>query len=199
MLERIDIYLVLFLQKIKVHHLVSKSFIVKSVEYNAVFASYLIRVKLLELLNADYIKKFLESPLYWEQLQKKTQGTGQLNVNAVSLGNLVIPLPSVAEQQRIVQKVDELFEIVDELAKNKEAILKNISDTRNKVLQLAIQGKLVEQNPEYTPVSVLLEEIRKEKEKLIKEKKIKKEKPLPEITEEEKPFELSKGCEWRKI
>ena len=57
-------------------------------------------------------------------------------------------------------------------------MIKNISDTRNKVLQLAIQGKLVEQNPEDTPASVLLEEIRKEKELLIKEKKIKKEKPL---------------------
>ena len=111
----------------------------------------------------------------------------------------LIALPSVAEQQRIVKKVDELFAIIDELSENKEAMLKNISDTRNKVLQLAIQGKLVEQNPKDTPVSILLEEIREEKEKLIKEKKIKKEKPLPEIAEEEKPFKIPKGWEWVRL
>lgn len=94
---------------------IGKSFIVKSVEFDAVFASYLIRVKLLQSLNANYIKKFLESPLYWEQLKKKTQGTGQPNVNAVSLGDLVIPLPSIAEQLRIVAKVDEIMSYLDEV------------------------------------------------------------------------------------
>lgn len=55
--------------------------------------------------------------MYWEQLEKKTQGTGQPNVNAVSLGNLVIPFPSVEEQHRIVAKVDEVMEYLDELEK----------------------------------------------------------------------------------
>ena len=138
-----------------------------------------------------YIIKALE-----KELISKATGTTFLAISSKEIKELVIPLPSVAEQHRIVQKVDELFEIVDELAENKEAMLKNISDTRNKILQLAIQGKLVEQNPEETPASLLLEEIRKEKELLIKEKKIKKEKLLPEITEEEKPFEIPKGWEW---
>ena len=142
----------------------------------------------------EFIYYFLKyNKSYIEEI---SSGTTFKEISGSGMKNLVIPLPSVAEQLRIVQKVDELFAIIDELAENKEAMLKNISDTRNKVLQLAIQGKLVEQNPEDTPASVLLEEIRKEKEQLIKEKKIKKEKPLPEITEEEKPFEIPKGWEW---
>ena len=75
----------------------------------------------------------------------------------------------------------------------------NLNGLKNKVLQLAIQGKLVEQNPKDTPASVLLKEIRQEKELLIKEKKIKKEKELPEIKDEEKPFELPNGWEWSKL
>ena len=72
-------------------------------------------------------------------------------------------------------------------------------DLKNSVLQLAIQGKLVEQNPNDEPAFVLLEKIKAEKEKLIKEKKIKKEKPLPEISEEEKPFEIPESWEWVRI
>ena len=68
---------------------------------------------------------------------------------------------------------------------------KCIADIKSKVLQLAIQGKLVEQDAEDEPASVLLERIRIEKEKLIQEKKIKKEKPLPEIREEDKPSDIS--------
>ena len=74
-----------------------------------------------------------------------------------------------------------------------------VDELKNKILQLAIQGKLVPQDENDIPASVLLEEIKKEKEQLIKEKKIKREKPLPEITEEEKPFEIPKGWEWVRL
>ena len=98
--------------------------------------------------------------------------------------------------RRIVSKIDELFSIIDKLSENKESLSKNIDITRDKVLQLAIQGKLVPQDLDDEPASVLLEKIKKEKELLIKEKKIKKEKPLPEISEEEKVFEIPEGWEW---
>lgn len=157
-------------------------------------------IKLGDKISPKYAEIMLNSPFLYSQYYKiKVDGSHTSKLNLGDIPKVIIPLPSVAEQLRIVQKVDELFEIIDELSKNKEAMLKNISDTRNKVLQLAIQGKLVEQKPEDTPASILLEEIRKEKEKLIKEKKIKKEKPLPEITEEEKPFELPKGWEWVRL
>ena len=157
-------------------------------------------IKLGDKISPKYAEIMLNSPFLYSQYYKiKVDGSHTSKLNLGDIPKVIIPLPSVAEQLRIVQKVDELFEIIDELSENKEAMIKNISDTRNKVLQLAIQGKLVEQNPEDTPVSVLLEEIRKEKETLIKEKKIKKEKPLPEITEEEKPFEIPKGWEWVRL
>mgnify|MGYP000003154689 CR=1 FL=1 len=178
---------------------IGKSFIVKNVECTAVFASYLIRIKILDNINEDYIKLFLESTLYWRQLQEKSKGTGQANVNAVSLSNLIIPLPPLEEQKRIVAKVDELFELIDELDNNKQELLESISNTRNKVLQLAIQGKLVEQCEDDEPASVLLERIKAEKEQLIKDKIIKKEKPLPEISDEEKVFDLPNGWQWCRL
>jgi type I restriction enzyme S subunit len=75
----------------------------------------------------------------------------------------------------------------------------DIQGLKNKILQLAIQGKLVDQNPNDEPASVLLERIKKEREMLIKEGKIKKQKPLPEITEEEKPFEIPDNWEWVRL
>ena len=72
----------------------------------------------------------------------------------------------------------------------------DIKSLKDKILQLAIQGKLVPQGENDEPASVLLEKIKAEKEQLIKDKVIKKEKPLPEISDEEKSFDLPKGWEW---
>ena len=74
-----------------------------------------------------------------------------------------------------------------------------IKKLREMILELAVRGKLVSQDPNDEPASVLLEKIAKEKARLIKEKKIKKQKPLPEISEDEKPFELPKGWEWARF
>ena len=75
----------------------------------------------------------------------------------------------------------------------------DIKSLKDKILQLAIQGKLVAQDENDEPASVLLEKIKAEKEQLIKDKVIKKEKPLPEINEEEKSFDLPKGWEWCRL
>ena len=72
----------------------------------------------------------------------------------------------------------------------------DIQGLKNKILQLAIQGKLVDQDPNDEPASVLLERIKKERDRLVKEGKIKKQKPLPKITDEEKPFEIPESWEW---
>ncbi|MEY8303524.1 restriction endonuclease subunit S [Anaerosalibacter bizertensis] len=120
-------------------------------------------------------------------------------LNTTSLNNILIPLPPFAEQKRIVEKVDELFALIDELDSNKEDLLEVINLTRNQVLQEAIQGKLVEQNPEDEPASVLLDRIKEERDKLIKEKKIRKPKKLPPIEEEEKPFEIPGSWEWVRL
>ena len=115
---------------------IGKSFIVENVEYSAVFASYLIRVIPLKSINPRYLKLFLETPLYWRQLISKSQGTGQPNVNSVSLSELVMPLPSINEQERIIDRVEKLMKVCDELelriekskkysGKLMESILKN--------------------------------------------------------------------------
>ena len=75
----------------------------------------------------------------------------------------------------------------------------DIQGLKDKILQLAIQGKLVAQDPNDEPASVLLEKIKEERDKLVREKEIKKQKPLPEITEEEKPFKIPESWEWVRL
>lgn len=96
---------------------IGKSYIVKSINVKAVFASYLIRLIPYKIINSDYTKIFLGSLLYWEQLFEKSMGTGQPNVNGVALSNLKFPLPPLSEQKRIVEKVDKLMALCDELEK----------------------------------------------------------------------------------
>ena len=148
-------------------------------------------------ITTDYLKLFLNS-IDFKKLDLIT-GIAVPKLNQLNLNNIVISLPPLEEQKRIVAKVDELFELIDELDNNKQELLENISNTRNKVLQLAIQGKLVEQCEDDEPASVLLERIKAEKEQLIKDKVIKKEKPLPEISEEEKLFDIPKSWQWVRL
>lgn len=111
------------------------------------------------------------------------------------LNRKLISLPPLKEQKRIAKKVDELFTIIKQLENNKDELLKTIENTRNMILQSAVQGKLVPQYPTDEPASILLEKIKEEKERLIKEKKIRKSKPLPPITKDEIPFEIPEGWE----
>ncbi|MBU5316271.1 restriction endonuclease subunit S [Clostridium bornimense] len=150
-------------------------------------------------ITKGYIAKVFKTNFIIKQINTELTGTTIKNLSLKALRSLIIPLPPLQEQKRIVAKVDELFSIIDKLGENKEALSKNIDITRDKVLQLAIQGKLVPQDPDDEPASVLLEKIKKEKEQLIKEKKIKKEKLLPEISEEEKAFEIPEGWEWCRL
>lgn len=147
------------------------------------------------IIDRDYLVLLLRNT----NLNGEVSSTAQPVISGKKVYPVVVAIPPLEEQQRIVAKVDELFTIIDELSENKESMLKNITDTRNKVLQLAIQGKLVEQCEDDEPVSVLLGKIAEEKERLIKENKIKKEKPLPEIMEEERLFDLPNGWEWCRL
>ncbi|MET3407116.1 type I restriction enzyme S subunit [Priestia aryabhattai] len=94
-----------------------------------------------------------------------------------------------------IEDLKFVIENMEHLCNTKESI----DQLRNSLLSLAIQGRLVQQNPNDEPASVLLEAMKEEKNRLIKEKKIKKEKPLPEITDEDHPFELPNGWEWIKL
>ena len=108
----------------------------------------------------------------------------------------LFPLPPLAEQKRIVTKIEELFPLIDRYEKVKAELALLGDDTKKSLLQMAIQGKLVEQRPEEGTGEELYQQIQKEKARLIKEGKIKKEKPLAPISEDEIPFEIPESWKW---
>ena len=178
---------------------------------------------------------------YWKKIiHANSMGTTVHTLTIVRANEVLIPLPPVSEQHRIVAKVDELMALCDQLEQQTEASIdahatlvetllstltdsadadelaqnwariaehfdtlftteKSIDALKQNILQLAVMGKLVPQNPDDEPASVLLDKIATEKAILIKEKKIKKQKPLPPISDDEKPFDLPVGWEWCRL
>ena len=96
---------------------IGKTYIVDSLNDRAVFASYLIRVIPVENINEVFLKKFMESPLYWVQLKAGSMGTGQPNVNGTTLSKLLLPLPPLEEQKRIVEELDKVLPYTNQLVK----------------------------------------------------------------------------------
>ena len=183
---------------------IGKTYIVRELNDVAVFASYLIRAIPLDNIYEEYLKLFMASPCYWSQLTNAASGTGQPNVNGQSLSNLIVPLPPLAEQQRIVAKIEELMPKVEEYGKAQEKLNKLNEELPEKlkksILQEAIEGRLVPQDPNDELASVLLAKIREEKKQLVKEGKLKK-KDLEEqpISEDEKLFDIPKSWEWCRL
>ena len=147
--------------------------------------------------------KFLQWLLIFSDLGKNDNATAQPVVSGKKIYPLVVPLPPLAEQKRIVEKLEEILPLVDEYGKNEEILSemnqKLPKQIRQSILQYAVQGKLVAQNPQDEPASELLKRIKAEKDQLIKDGKIKKEKPLPPITQDEIPYDLPQGWEWVRI
>ena len=120
----------------------------------------------------------MESQLYWEQLKSGTIATAQPNCNGKTLGRMLLPIPPKAEQARLAQKLASLTPLFQRYAKAQQD-LDNLNESiedklRKSILQEAIQGKLVPQIPEEETAQELLEQIRKEKQKLVKEGKLRK-------------------------
>ena len=179
---------------------VGKSYLVKDVPEESIYAGYLICTRYSSLLCPEYMKYFMESLLYWDQLRNGTIATAQPNCNGKTLSKMILPLPPLAEQKRIVAKIEELLLYVDRYAAAYEKLeqfnAKFPEDMKKSVLQYAIQGKLVEQREEEGTGEELYQQIQTEKQRLIKEGKIKKEKPLPEIAEDEKPYDIPDNWTW---
>ena len=157
---------------------VGKSFLVQSVPEPAIYAGYLIRTRYSQELCPQYLKSFMESQLYWEQLKSGTIATAQPNCNGKTLGRMLLPIPPKAEQERLIRKLENLSPLLLRYAKSQQE-LDELNDSINErlmksILQEAIQGKLVPQDPNDEPASVLLERIREEKQRLLKEGKLKK-------------------------
>lgn len=137
---------------------------------------------------------------YRERIVKATAtGTSKLAINRKSFSNYQIYLVDIEKQNQLLHKLDKMKSISDGLLQTIQQQQKYAEMLRQSILQQAVEGKLCEQDPNDEPASVLLEKIKAEKERLIAEKKIKKQKPLPPISEEEKPFVLPKGWEWCRL
>ena len=112
----------------------------------------------------------------------------------------VIPVPPLSEQKRIAEKINELMGLVDVIEQNKTDLQTAVKLAKEKILDLAIRGQLVPQNPDDEPASVLLERIRAEKQQLIQQGKIKPDKKdTVTFTDDELPFELPDGWEWCRL
>ena len=155
---------------------VGKSFLITETPYPSVYASYLIRIRLLGDLPSEYIYQFFDSACYWSQITDKSVGVGQPNCNGTALKELFIPLPPINEQLRIIPTVRKLLKHVTKIDTEEKALMSIVTAAKAKILDLAIRGKLVTQNPDDEPASALLERIRTEKDELIKQGKIKRDK-----------------------
>lgn len=131
------------------------------------------------------------------------KGSAIPHLNKSLFFNMPVPIPPLAEQQRICAKIEELLPYIGryEQAWNRmeDFHQKFPADMRKSLLQWAIQGKLTEQRPEEGTAEELYQQIQEEKQRLIQERKLKKERPLPEVTEEEKPFEIPESWIWCRL
>lgn len=145
-----------------------------------------------QVLSEEYVLYFL----LFKRTAFRNNKTGAAipHLNKELFFNMPFPIPPLAEQKRIVAKIEELMPLIEEYGKAEEQLTKLNAEfpdkLRKSILQQAVQGKLTERDPADEPASELLKRIKKEKEALMKSGKIKKEKPLPEITEDEKPFDI---------
>ena len=156
----------------------------------------------IQIIDAKFLSFFLNART--DHIKSVALGGAQSFVSLKQLRTYLIPLPPLAEQKRIVTKIEELLPKVEEYGKAQEKLNKLNEELperlKKSILQEAIEGRLVPQDPNDEPASALLAKIREEKKQLLKEGKLKKkdleEKP---ISEDEIPFEIPESWEWTKL
>lgn len=151
----------------------------------------------------QYLRYVMLSPYFVDLVNDSMYGMKMPRVGTTFLAKMVIPLPPLEEQKRIVAKIEKLMPLVDEYAESYNRLQKIDNEFEDKlkqsVLQYAMEGKLVKQNPSDEPASELIKKIENEKAELVKEGKIKKSKKLPAITDDEKPFDIPDSWEWVRL
>ncbi|WDG80457.1 restriction endonuclease subunit S [Pseudomonas chlororaphis] len=213
-----------------------KSAIVRGVSEGAI-ASSLVIVRMTYSFSNEYLMGYFYSPLAFEMVKRFDNGTAQPNLSAADLNRFLVPLPPLAEQNRIAAKVDELMALCDRLeaqqadgerahAQLVQALLNSLTQAsdstdfatnwqrlaehfhtlfttepsidalKQTLLQLAVMGKLVQQDPNDEPATELLKRIAVEKTRLVAENKLKKQKALTQIGEDEIAFKLPQGWQW---
>ena len=152
-------------------------------------------------ITTEYLRYSLMAPYFRNLLQSNVSGVGGSLTRAKprEVRNYVLPIPPLSEQSRIAAKIAQLFALLRKVESSTQQYAQLQTLLKSKVLDLAMRGKLVEQDPHDEPASVLLEKIKAEKELLVKEGKIKKSKPLPPIADDEKPFDIPDSWEWVRL
>lgn len=153
-----------------------------------------------EKIDTDFLRHFLKSSEFIDALKEQVPGGIKTEIKPKHILPLKVFIPTNVEEQReVVAFLDEQNKIVENQSTELTHQLDLVKQLRQAFLREAMQGKLVPQNPNDEPASVLLEKIKAEKERLTKEKKIKKQKPLPPITEDEIPFEIPENWVWCRL
>lgn len=150
-------------------------------------------------LKKDFLIFALASNISQNQFRRRTTTAAQPKLALKRIELTVVPVPPLEEQKRIVAKVDELMELCDELESKSDNFLETISKLRQTILQLAVEGKLVSQDLSNESASELLKQIEAEKQRLEKEEKIRKSKPLPPIEDNEKPYKIPENWVWVRL
>lgn len=154
-------------------------------------------------IDVEFLYYMLMSPLVQAQATENTRGVGNKNWVLDAIASTMVVLPPLVEQKRIVAKIEELLPLADRYAASYEKLeqfnAKFPEDMKKSILQYAIQGKLVEQRLEEGTGAELYKQMQAEKQRLIKEKKIKKEKTLVEITDDEIPFDIPETWIWIRV
>lgn len=179
---------------------IGKTYILPPDTPDGVINQALIRVRLNDNLitNEFFLLAFQQKV---SLLNKKAKGTAIKNMFSIAhmKNDLIWALPPLSEQSRIAAKIAQLFALLRKVESSTQQYAKLQTLLKSKVLDLAMRGKLVKQDPHDEPASLLLEKIKAEKEQLVKEGKIKKSKPLPPITDDEKPFDIPDSWEWVRL
>ena len=161
-------------------------------DVNFCFQRHIGLIKVIE--SREWLSYILRSQYVKHYCDEHATGTAQKTVGLETLRMLQIPLPPLAEQHRIVSEVEKYFSLIDILEESENDLQQSIQKAKSKILDLAIKGKLVEQDEEDEPASVLLERIKKEKNKKEKKGKIKNTGKPDEV-----PFEVPQGWVWTNI
>ncbi|OON68315.1 restriction endonuclease subunit S [Hymenobacter sp. CRA2] len=147
----------------------------------------------------EWLLYFFRQGNFYQSLDRIARGIGSRRINPRDLLEIEMPLPEIEEQKQLLAELKATDEAVEELEEEFTTQAALLTQLRQAILREAVQGKLVPQDPADEPAAALLTRIRAEKERLIKEKKLRKEKPLELLTEAEKPYELPQGWEWVRI
>jgi type I restriction enzyme S subunit len=181
---------------------VGKSLLVPEINEQLYLNQRIGRISSLRKVSPSFIDAVIKSNVTQENIKKSITSTND-NISMTMLEEILVPLPPLFEQQRIVEKIEELLPLVEEYGEANSRLeslnSKFPDEIKQSILQYAIQGKLVKQREEEGTAEDLYQQIIREKEQLLKEGKIKKSKPLLPIQPDEIPFEIPPSWKWVKL